>query len=153
MIGVTGSVTITATSELFADGTVEVEVVEPALDIVGLNTTTTTDAVDDAFYVRTGYVHTNGTTFRLQNVSPPNSIQVLLTSSDVTVGQLVNSASSGESVTVEVPVNSYNSPNTVATGGVAFDPMAEGTTTISASANGIDKSFSLSSEDVTVSLP
>ena len=51
---------------------------------------------------------------------------------------------------VQIPAGGFNTPTTVATGGVAFDPLSGGTTTVSASAPGFDSSFSGASLLVTV---
>jgi hypothetical protein len=56
-----------------------------------------------------------------------------VTSSDAAVGQLVTQADTSGSVTVDIPVGNYRSGSSVAGGGVAFRPLAPGTTTVSAS--------------------
>ncbi len=148
--GVTGTPTLTASSALFADGTLDVEVVPGVVQIYNLDTSAGVGDADDPFYVRTGYVHSNGATFRYANVSPAGPLQVLLSSSDVAVGQLKTAAETGASVTVEVNVNAFDSANTIATGGVAFDPIAEGTTTISTNVIGFNNSWHQSFVDVNV---
>ena len=54
-------------------------------------------------------------------------------------------------VTVDIAVNAAWSPSTVASGGVAFDPLSGGMTTVSAAAPGFDGTSLLASQTVTVS--
>ena len=128
--GAKGSVSLTATQEQFTDGTLALEVVEPVLFISGLITSTTTLSVDDPFRVLTGIPNTAGTAFQTTQV-----------------------VSAAGPVTVQIPSGSAGSPSSVAAGGVAFDALSEGTTTISATAPGFKSTFSLSSEEVTVTPP
>lgn len=148
--GVTGSVILTAISALFADGTATVEVVPAVLQILNLSTSTTCGAADDPFQVRTGYVHSNGTTFLYALVSPAGPVHVLLTSSNAGVGLLRTAAEYLAQVTVDVQPNTYDSPSTVIAGGVAFDALAAGSTTVSASSIGFNNSWSQASATVTV---
>lgn len=149
--GVTGIPTLTASSALFTDGTLDVEVVQGVTYIHSLDTTTTAGAADDPFRVRTGYVHSNGSTFRYASVSPAGPLQILVSSSDAGVGQLKTAAETGAFVTVEIAVNAFDSPSTVATGGVAFDPVTADTTTISTNVIGFNNSWHLSTDTVAVS--
>jgi hypothetical protein len=147
-------VTLTASESQFTPGTLDLEVVQPVLQILGLAASTTTLSVDDPFQVRTGISNTLGTSFqREQAVSAAGSLTVTFTSSDPAVGQLVTTALTGESVTVEMAPNTSRSPATVAAGGVAFNPLSEGMTTVSASSPEFNSSFPLSSVMVTVSSP
>ena len=75
-----------------------------------------------------------------------------VTSSDVSVGQLVTTALTGDTVTVEVPAGLYYSATTVAGGGVAFDPIAAGTSTVVASIPGF-VALPTASQLVTVTAP
>jgi hypothetical protein len=149
--GVTGAVTLTASSAQFDDGTAVVNVVPGVVSIINLNTSTNASAEDDPFRVRTGYLSTDESTFHYAPVSPAGPLQVLLSSSNTSVGQLKTAAQTGAAVTVEVPVNDFNSPSTVSLGGVAFDPIAAGTTTISTSVIGFNNSWYSSTATVTVS--
>jgi hypothetical protein len=149
--GVTGNVTISATNLLFTTGTRTVEVVQGVVQIVGLPTSKTVASANDAFYVQTGVANAAGTSVQdWQNVSPAAPIHVLLTSSNVTAGQLVTNAETGDEVTVDVPVNTYQSPTTKAAGGVEFDPLAVGSTAVSASVIGFNNLFPPASVTVNV---
>jgi hypothetical protein len=48
----------------------------------------------------------------------------------------VTTSTIAQSVTVEIAEGVYDSPSTVAAGGVAFDPLGSGTTTVSATIAG-----------------
>ncbi len=149
--GVTGGVTITATCTGFSDGTMDVTVVEPVLDIYNIDTSPSASADDDPFQVQIGLQNAGGTNIQeWQNVSPAAPIQVLITSSNTGAGELKTAAEQGASVAVEIPENTYRSAASVVQGGVAFDPVAQGTTLIHATSSGFDNSFAGSSETVNV---
>jgi len=106
-----------------------VAVVPGVFQIVGLNGTTTTLSADDPFYVQSGYVATNGSTFHYASVSGAGPLPVTFTSSEAAVGLMAKTGETAAAVTIEMPVNTYNSPTTMAAGGVAFDAQAAGGTT------------------------
>lgn len=64
------------------------------------------------------------------------ALTTTVTSSNATAGQLVTTATVDQGVTVQIPSRENRSANTVATGGVAFDPLASGDTTVSATIPG-----------------
>jgi hypothetical protein len=143
--GVTGTATISATNSadgLFASDSIAVTTELPVLRIVGLGTSKTVASANDPFYVQPGLRNpaVTGTSFRgVQPVSAAGGpVEVLLTSSDAVVGELTTLAQTGASVTVQIPVNATNSPTTYASGGVEFDALAAGTTTVSATALDFD---------------
>ncbi len=148
---ITGSVTVTASSVLFTDGTVVIQVVEPVFRIENLNASTTAAAADDEFWVRTGILNTSGTGIWFwQDVNASAPVQVLVTSSNPAAGKLRTAAQYGNEVTVEVPVNQQISRTTVATGGVALDALAAGTTIVKVTAIGFNNSWSEASVTVTI---
>jgi len=152
--GNTGDVTLTASNAAFTNGTTTVHVVQPALYIQDLSTSTTASAADDPFYLVTGipYYPGGGTSWwGQQPVSATSVLHVLVTSSNETVGKLRTGTYYGNAATVDVQINSYNSPSTVGAGGIAFDPLTAGTTTISATATGFLNTFPQASGVVTVS--
>jgi hypothetical protein len=53
------------------------------------------------------------------------------------VGQLVTTAQTGGTVTVTIVPGQARSPSTVATGGVAFDPLTVGTTAVRGTVPGL----------------
>ena len=144
---------LTATNALFTNGTTSIDVVPAVFYTSDLATSTSSLSADDPFYVYTGYIHSNGTSFRYAPVSGAGPLTVTFTSSNVAVGQLKTNAATGSPVTVIMPVNTYYSPISVASGGVAFDPLTGGTTTISASAPGFNNAYTGANVLVTVIQP
>jgi hypothetical protein len=134
--GATGTVSISARANGFTDGSATATVVQPALRIDGLTTTTDTSAIDDVFQVSLGIPNAQATDLaQYQNVSAALAAPLTfnVTSSDPAVGQLVTAADTAATVTVDIPVGTYRSGTSVAAGGVAFRPLAPGSTTVSAS--------------------
>jgi hypothetical protein len=63
-------------------------------------------------------------------------LHVIVNSSNSSVGLLRTAAEYLGTVAVDVAPNAYDSPATVGLGGVAFDPIAAGSTNVSATAIG-----------------
>jgi hypothetical protein len=131
--GLTGTVTLTASAPGFTDDTDPVEILQPVVQLTGLSTPTTTLSDEDPFRVQVG-IAANGVNWtQAQDVrAGADPLTATLTSSHAAVGQLVTLAQSGASVTVQIVPGEDFSPSTVAGGGVAFDPLTAGTTTVSA---------------------
>jgi hypothetical protein len=152
--GATGNdITVTASSAQFTDGTVDVDVIAPVLRVAGLNPNTNTLAADDPFFV--DFWNTRPDTGGIQQqqaVSAEGPLAVTFTSSNPAVGALttLTETAVGE-VTVTAAVTTFNTPTTVAAGGVAFDALSGGTTTVRATAPGFDATRAESSVVVTVS--
>jgi hypothetical protein len=137
--GATGTVTVTATATGLFDGTTTTDVVQPALQLVGLYASPTTTAADDPFEIRVGIPNATQTAMQSNQwvrAGAPSSITATVVSSDAAVGQLVTTTLSGATVTVNIVSGQYRSPYSVATGGVAFDPLTAGPTTVSATITG-----------------
>ena len=135
----TGTATISVTAPAFTAGpNSTVSVVQPAVRVDNLPTSTTALSADSVFWVRIGIPNAGNTTLTdFQNVAAGTAaLTVTLTNSNGEVGQLTTSAGSDRVRTVVVPVNSSISPTSVASGGIAFDPFAAGTTTVSAAIPG-----------------
>ncbi len=148
---VTGSVDITASAPSFTDGSLTVPIVEPVLGLSGLESDTTALSADDPFAVRTGLPNASGTGILAQAVSlAAGDLTITVSSSNSAVGQLVTTSTSGQSLPVVVAVGQFQTALSVATGGVAFDPLDVGSTTISVSAPGFDMNSPLSSQEITV---
>jgi hypothetical protein len=135
---VTGTASITATIPAYTDDTMTVTVRQAALDVIFLGATTTTLSPHTAFAVRIGVVNAAGTAFTAEQGvrAGGTAVTATLTSTAPAVGQLVTTAQTGGVVTVDVGVRQSRSAGTVATGGVAFDPLTAGTTTIAATIPG-----------------
>jgi hypothetical protein len=136
---VTGGVAVSATAPGFESGSATMTVVQPAFDITGLSTSTTAAAVDDPFNVRVGLPNNLNTYLNeLQSVRPGSpGLTVTLTSSNAAAGQLVTSQGPGSTVTIVISPNASSSASSVATGGVAFDPVTAGSTTVSSAIAGL----------------
>ena len=147
----TGTVNLTANAPGFIDGSLTVPLVAPVLSLNALVTETTVVSADEPFRVRTGVANVTGAGIFTQSVSMAAGDLTLTVSSDTpAVGQLVTNSSSGAAVTIDVAAGQFQSPTTVAAGGVAFDPIDTETTTVAASAAGYDDSFALATQEVTV---
>jgi hypothetical protein len=134
--GQTGTVTISARAAGFTDGSNTATVVQPALDITGLLQTTTAGAADDPFTVRVGTGTSSALSVLQEARAGGPGLTVTVTSSAPTFGQLVTQADTSGTVTVTVAAGASTTPTTVAAGGVAFDALAAGATTVSASIPG-----------------
>ena len=152
--GSTGSATFSVGNSVFTETIGAVDIVPAMFVFTGLQTASNTLASDDDFYVRTYSTAAGGGQSVQQQVSAEGPLEVTLTSSDPAVGVLTTlSQLATTPVTVFVPVNASNSPTSVAAGGVAFDALTAGTTTVQATAPGFDPSEPASSPDVTVTQP
>jgi hypothetical protein len=86
-------------------------------------------AANDPFVVQIGIPNgTNTSLAQFQNVraGAPGSVAATVQAEENGAGQLVTSTAAGTSVTVDIPIGSYQSATTVGAGGVAFDPLTEG---------------------------
>jgi trimeric autotransporter adhesin len=135
--GATGTVTVTATAAGHTNGTASVSVVPAVIDLIGLTATTTAGAVDDAFQVRVGAANVAGTAVQTeQSVRAGNALTVTVTNGTAAVGRLAFAGGPAQSGTVTIAAGQARSPATVAAGGVAFDPLAAGSTAVSATTPG-----------------
>lgn len=62
---------------------------------------------------------------------------VTLTTADVDVAQLVTLAGGAQERTITIAPGQFTSPFTVAGGGIALDPLTEGTTAVTATSPGV----------------
>ncbi len=157
----TGPVTITASATGFSNGTTAVTVASPAIDLAQVSTTTTTLGTTDPFVIRVGVPNVNATAMQaLQALtfgSSPVAIQVI--NRDPAVGKLVTTPLTADTVSVTLGLGVTQTPSTVASGGVAFDPQAAGTTSISATAPGFvalpsaTASITVNQPNITLSTP
>ncbi|MDH3496619.1 MAG: hypothetical protein OER21_07645, partial [Gemmatimonadota bacterium] len=136
--GATGTVSLTATASGYTDGSTTATVAPPAVDIIFLNATTTVGAADDPFQLRIGVPNTTNQFMSIEQAirAGGTAVTATVTSSDGAVAQLVTQSVTGTSVTVSIATGQTRSPSTVAAGGVAFDPLAVGTSTVAGSIPG-----------------
>jgi hypothetical protein len=151
---VTGDATVIATQALFTSGNVSIKVVQPVFTLSNLPDSTTTLSANDAFWAYAYILNAAGTAIQTnQEVSAEGALPVTFTSSDGGVGQIAKTGSTAASVTITMAVGTTYTPTSVAAGGVAFDPMAGGSTTVSVSAAGFNNAWSATSQAVTVTQP
>jgi len=142
----------------FTAATTTITVVQPVFQIESLTTPTTTLAADDDFYVQAGVLNSAGTSIQQwQDVSGEGPLPVTFTSSNAAVGQMATTNAgvsiTGASLTINMPVNQYYTSTAKASGGMAFDALSGGTTTVSATATGFNNAWSGASQAVTVNQP
>jgi len=128
----TGAPTVTVSAPGFTDGTGAITVVQPGITLGGVDPTLTTFDADDAFYASIGIP--SGNTVSGQQIRAGGSpITVTFQTDNTSAGVLTDGVTPGASVTAEIGVQRANTPTSVAAGGVAHDPLAAGSPTISAS--------------------
>jgi uncharacterized repeat protein (TIGR01451 family) len=147
-----GAVVVTASAPGFTDAQGTANVVQPGLQLAGVPASTTTLSANTPFYAYVGTADATGQyVTQVQSVRPGGAgLTVTFTHTNPAVAQLTTSAGSGQTRTVVVPPGQSFTPTSVATGGIEFDPVGGGTTTVSASAPGF---LSLGAQSVTVSGP
>ena len=151
VLNATGDATVTATQALFTSGNVSIKVVQPVFVLSGLADSTTSLSANDPFYAYAYILNAAGTAVQTtQEVSAVGALAVTFTSSDGGVGQIAKTGTTAASVTITMAVGAIYTPTSVAAGGVAFDPMAGGSTTVSVSAPGFNNAWSAASQTVTV---
>jgi hypothetical protein len=139
--GKTGTPTVTVTAPGFTNATLNTQVVVPAIDLQGVQATWTVAQGDYVVYSQTGVPNGQLTGLsRGQYVRPaaPAPIVVTFTSSNPTAGVMRNSGGDGASRTASIGTsgNEYYTPLSVASGGVAFHPLAPGSGNVSVTSPG-----------------
>ncbi len=148
--GVAG-VPVTARAPGFTSGAATTTIRRPAFDLYPIPSTTTTLSDSTPFFAYVGYG--SGGYVNAQPVRAGGQpLTVTLTHSTRGVGRLITTAGTGDTVTVQIPTGSSQSPYGVTAGGVAFDPLTAGTTTIAGSIPGFDLT-SYYNRSVTVTAP
>lgn len=138
----TTTVTITAVAAGFTNGTVGVSVDQPALEIQGLGTSYSAGGADVNFYAQIGLPNAqNSALQRVQTLraGSPGPLTVTFTSAAPAAGTLVDAVGPGTPKTASIANTGslyYTPTGGPAQGGVAFRPVAAGTTTVSATAPG-----------------
>jgi hypothetical protein len=154
--GQTGTATVTLSAPGFTSGSRTGAVVQPALELSNLTTSTTTQTGNDEFTVVIGAPQPGNTfvgTGQQAIRAGGTAVTVTLTSSNTAAGQLVTTAGgTGATVTVQIQPGQLESPPSAAQGGVAFDPLGAGSTTIAATIPGFIQTTA-GSRDVNVVAP
>ena len=133
--GAQGTVTLTATAPGFTQVQGTATVGDVGLQLSGVSTSPTALSPNDEFSVNIGVLNASGAFASVQalRVGAP-SVTVTVSHTNTAVGQLVTTSGPGQSRTVTIAAGQSNSPTTVAAGGVAFDPIGGGSTTVTATA-------------------
>lgn len=150
--GQTGTATITATAAGYTDGTSTGTVLTPRVEIVSLATSPLASAADDPFTVRVGLADANNlslSTLQARRAGQP-PLEVTVTSSNAAAGVLATSTTRAATATVQIAAGQTGTAGTVAGGGVAFDPVAPGTTSIRAEIPGFVRTVTTNDLTVTV---
>ncbi|HVZ94564.1 MAG TPA: hypothetical protein VG797_08640 [Phycisphaerales bacterium] len=133
---VTGTVTVTASSPLAPDATSNIDIVAPSLRILDLTGTISAVGANQLVRAQCGVLNAAGTSFNGQNIRAGASLVVTFNNSTSSVAQLVTQALTGQSVAATIPANANVTPSTLVAGGVFFDPLGVGSTTITLAASG-----------------
>ena len=152
--GTTGTVQLTVSAPGFTSNAANVTVLTPAFDLSGVPTSLTTFSPDDPFQVRLGLPNSLQTGLSVQQAvrSGGATVTATITSSATSVGDLITLPDSTSPVAVGIVAGQSQSPNSVAAGGVAFNPIAAGTSTLSATIPGFIATDAASA-DVSVTAP
>jgi hypothetical protein len=136
--GALGTAALNASAPGFTDAVgATVTVVQPALDISGLLSSISAGAANDLFQVRVGIPNAAQTSMQVLQARSFGSapLDVTVTSSNPTAAQLTDGNASGGSVVVQITAGTTGTATTVPPG-VALDPLATGTTSVSAAITG-----------------
>jgi len=154
--GVTDTVLVTAVADRFEPDSSLVPIVAPAIDLSGLVSTLSVASSADAFTVRIGLGNTNSLLER-QPVRPGGQGYAITVASSVSeVADLITSADTAGTVTLQIGPGASATGSSVESGGARVQPRSAGQTTISASARGVVStaaaSVSLTVHDASISL-
>ena len=133
--GMVGSAVITASAEGFLDGSGTVNVLPPAVEIVGVDFFSPLSVGSRrSFQVRVGIRNFNGSgvsSVQAVRTGGPG-LMVMVTNSDASVGQLETLSGPSQQVTLTLAAGQSQSPLGVGAGGVDFVALAPGATTVQA---------------------
>lgn len=133
------TLTLSATATGWTGRTAAIRVWDPIIQVSNLAASMPSLNANDEFIVRLG-TPTSPTSATLNTVDPvragADTVTVRVASSVGTVGQLVTSTVTSDSVDLRIAPRASTTPVTVAGGGIAFDPLTTGTTDVTATAPG-----------------
>jgi hypothetical protein len=154
-----GTSTIVVSAPDFTDGSALAEIVEPGIDMINLAGTMDLDDPDDPFQVRVGLKNaTNAQVVAPQSVRAGSpGLAISLVSSSPSVGLLVNTSTTDDTLVVTLPPGQSTTPITVAAGGVAFTGVGVGNTLVTARTPGFfptgNATVSVTVTDMAVLMP
>lgn len=154
VVGATGMGTVSASAPGFTGDSDPVTIVAPVFRILEALTGLNQFTADAAVRVQIGVPNVAGTAFAAgQNLAQGPALSVMLSNSNAAVAQLVTSSGGAQNVTVFITPGNSQTAGTVATGGVSFDPIAAGSTTLTASVAGFTAFPSDGTRNVTIAGP
>jgi hypothetical protein len=132
----TASVTVTASSPGFASGSNTVDYVQPAVRLAGLPTSTTALSASDDFTAQVGIPNAAASNLTVvqERRAGASALTATVTNSAAAVAEIdPNGGGAGAQVaTTSISAGAFSTPNNAA-GGLEFDPLAVGTTTVAVS--------------------
>jgi hypothetical protein len=135
-----GSVTVTARASGFSDGIQSVDLVPAGTAIILLADSMDVNVDDDEFVVQVGAITPDTTGIveaqQLRGGGPSRTIAV--SSSDEMLGLIATSGGAADTSYVTLDPGERQSAATVATGGVAFDPVGSGQVLVTAAVSGFE---------------
>lgn len=139
MEGRTGTATITASATGYDAAANTVEVAPPAVVILFLQAAQSATGANDPFVAAVGALNVSGTHIYTEQVvrAGGTPITIDIANSDATVAQLVTAGGTAQVVSVTIAVGQRRSPATLGGGGIEFDPLAPGQTSVVASGAGL----------------
>jgi hypothetical protein len=150
-IGATATITASAPGFTSATGTATVG--KPTTLLYSVPASISALSANAAFGAYIGVTNAAETALETYMYGLPGNLTVVtFTNSNAAVAKLVTLAGSADTRTVVVPHTSYYTPGAVSSGGVEFDPIAGGTTTVASSTPG-SVALAISSQAVTVTAP
>jgi adhesin/invasin len=162
MEGHTGStaVNVTASAPGFSSTNATITLVQGAIDLIGVPSTTTTLSPISSLFVRTGIANSQTTPaflVQLQAVraGAPGPLVATFANTDPgnTSTLLVQGPVLADTLTAQVGVLSTNSPTDTTSGGVAFKPQAAGSANVAAFIPGFLQTNTAVNSPVTISQP
>ena len=139
MEGQTGAPTIQVSAPGFTDGSAGETVVQPAIEVTQVPTSPSSGAANTAIWAQVGVangVYTSMNEYQNLRAGGADSLVVTFTNSNGAAAQLSTLALTANSVTAAIILGRYYTPTTFAGGGVHFDPLAPGSTTVTVSLAG-----------------
>jgi hypothetical protein len=146
------SVSITASAVGFTNGTTTAAYVQPGVTLIVLVTSISRTAANDDFQVQIGVPNALNTALASPQArrAGASAISVTVTNSNATVAEIDQNGglNGAQSQTAQIVAGQNSTPNNV-TGGLEFDPLAAGPTTVATSATGFIR-VTTATQNVTV---
>jgi hypothetical protein len=126
-----GTATFTATAENSLPAVSSVQIVQPAIQIENLPASIAATAARVPFIVSMGVATPDGTSLQeRQSALGFNPLTFTVSNSSAGVAQLVTQAGAAQSRDVAIGFGEQATPSTLVAGGIEFDPVASGQTTV-----------------------